>query len=94
MSAAFAAGTRRRSRPDSIVGTTVKQGMPIMDAGYTGISFHNHLHMHVRRPARRRHGFGGTGNTIPFVFSDPRHAATAHPTHFNFYTSANVRRLS
>ena len=31
----------------AIVGTKVKQGMPIMRAGDTGISFNNHLHLHV-----------------------------------------------
>ena len=90
ISAAFA----RHTPPvptGSIVGTTVKQGMPIMDAGCTGISFHNHLHMHVI-PAPV--GGGGTGNTMPFVFSDPDTGSSGNPTHFNFYTSANVRRLS
>ena len=74
----------------NIVGTPVKQGMPIMDAGSTGISFHNHLHMHVVPDPV---GGGGTGNTIPFVFSDPDTGDGAL-THFNFYTSANVRRTS
>ena len=90
MSAAFG----RHTPPvptGSIVGTKVKQGMPIMDAGCTGISFHNHLHMHVV-PAPV--GGGGTGNTIPFVFSDPDTGGSGNPTHFNFYTSANVRRLT
>ena len=62
------AGTRPPVPTANIVGTPVKQGMPIMDAGYTGISFHNHLHMHVVPDPV---GGGGTGNTIPFVFSDP-----------------------
>jgi hypothetical protein len=75
----------------SILNSQVKQGMPIMDAGCTGISFHNHLHMHVV-PAPL--GGGGTGNTIPFVFSDADTGGSGNPTHFNFYTSANVRRLS
>ena len=90
VSAAFA----RHNPPvptNAIKGSPVKQGMPIMDAGCTGISFHNHLHMHVV-PAPV--GGGGTGNTIPFVFSDPDTGDSGNPTHFNFYTSANVRRLS
>ena len=32
----------------SIVGTKCKSGMPIIDAGCTGISFHDHLHILVR----------------------------------------------
>ena len=89
MSAAF--GRHTPPVPTAnIVGTPVKQGMPIMDAGSTGISFHNHLHMHVVPDPV---GGGGTGNTIPFVFSDPDTGDGAL-THFNFYTSANVRRTS
>ena len=91
VSAAFA----RHTPPvptGSIIGTKVKQGMPIMDAGSTGISFHNHLHMHVIPDPGPPYGsgFNGAGNTIPFVFSD----AGGELSHFNFYSSGNVRRLS
>ena len=66
-----------------------------MDAGSTGISFHNHLHMHViPDPGPPYNSFNGVGNTIPFVFSDPDTGGDGNPTHFNFYKSANVRRLS
>ena len=97
VSAAFA----RHNPPvatNAIRGSTVKQGMPIMDAGCTGISFHNHLHMHVipdlGPPGAAYNNFNGAGNTIPFVFSDPDTGGSGNPTHFNFYTSSNVRRLS
>ncbi len=33
--------------PRDIIGTVVSQGQVIMHAGDTGVSFHNHLHMHV-----------------------------------------------
>ncbi|MDW4498765.1 M23 family metallopeptidase [Sulfitobacter sp. D35] len=51
-------------------GTPVSQGDLIALAGDTGVSFHNHLHMHVLPD-------DGTGNpstviTIPFVFRDMR----------------------
>ena len=55
---------------------TVKQGMPIMLAGSTGISFNNHLHMHVipdpeqRSAHSYRQDFIGNGNSMPFVFAD------------------------
>ena len=50
------------------IGTAVAQGDLIALAGDTGMSFHNHLHMHVLPD-------DGTGNpnmtfAIPFVFED------------------------
>lgn len=72
--------------------TTVRQGDPIMLAGDTGRSFHNHLHMHVRPD-------DGTGNpdtnrTIPFVFADVAHdwrelglRDPGVPYRFNSYTA-------
>jgi len=83
---------------------TVQRGMPIMLAGSTGISFNNHLHMHVipdPGPATDGSGalvpvdFVGNGNTMPFVFADPDvdriFATKGLPTKLNFYTSSNVR---
>jgi hypothetical protein len=83
-----------------IVGTLVKQGMPIMAAGDTGISFNNHLHMHVvpdPGPNATTHdyrAYGGEGDTIPFVFSDGDAPANGVLRRLNFYTSSNARRTS
>jgi hypothetical protein len=74
---------------------TVRRGEPIMLAGDTGISFHNHLHMMVRPEL----GAGGnvrgmTENTnlgIPFVFREVRNFIGPDGVclRFNFYTSEN-----
>ena len=85
---------------ESIIGTAVKQGMPVMLAGDTGISFNNHLHMHVvpnpliANPALDMRRYGGSGETIPYVFSDEDVPSDGVPTRFNFYKSSNVRRQS
>jgi len=86
---------------EAIVDAKVKQGMPIMLAGDTGISFHNHLHMHVvgdpaiGKPAPFDYrDFGGTDDTIPFVFSDPDAPSDGVLRHFKWYTSSNTRRQS
>ncbi len=76
----------------AILGHPVKQGMPIMLAGDTGVSFHNHLHMHVvEDPGGPYTGFGGNGNTIPFVFSDEDVPGDGVLKHFYWYRSANLR---
>ncbi len=76
----------------AILGHPVKQGMPIMLAGDTGVSFHNHLHMHVvEDPGGPYTGFGGNGNTIPFVFSDEDVPGDGVLKHFDWYRSANLR---
>lgn len=49
------------------IGTAVTQGQLIALAGDTGMSFHNHLHLHVLADD----GTGNPGNrTVPFVFAD------------------------
>ena len=80
----------------SIVGAKVKRGQPIMLAGDTGMSFHNHLHMHVQAemagpnastpPADRR----TTAYTIPFIFQEVDGDGVC--VHGNWYTSDNERR--
>ena len=88
------------SAPESaVLGQVVTRGQPIMAAGDTGKSFHNHLHMEVHRD-------DGTGNpdtstTLPFVFREvgKRHEVgdlfgllanpAGVPTKFNSYTSDN-----
>lgn len=45
--AAFA-GRSPTVAPADIIGTEVKRGENIMQAGDTGVSFHNHLHLHIR----------------------------------------------
>jgi hypothetical protein len=84
----------------------VKQGMPIMLAGATGISANNHVHMHVipdQRPGIGTlidDGFIGNGDTMPFVFADVdrRFTLTSFgfstkgvPERLNFYSSKNDR---
>ena len=73
--------------------------MPIMDAGDTGISFHNHLHMHVvPDPGPGASGdyrdFGGNGDTLPFVFSDEDAPSDGVLKHFDWYHSSNTRKQS
>lgn len=85
--------------PTQIVGTRVKQGNPIMLAGCVGVSFHNHLHLHVRggpaKPASaadaaKRVSQGAlTSYTLPFVFADaPGDGVLQHLT---WYKSENTR---
>jgi hypothetical protein len=85
---------------------TVKQGMPIMLAGSTGISAQNHLHMHVIPDPGTGSGtlvrddFIGNGDTMPFVFADVDRRFTLTslgfstkgvPEKLNFYSSKNDR---
>jgi hypothetical protein len=84
----------------------VKQGMPIMLAGSTGISAQNHLHIHVIPDPGTGIGtlvpddFIGNGDTMPFVFADvDRRFSLASlffstegvPDHLNFHSSKNER---
>ena len=78
----------------------VKRGMPIMLAGSTGVSFNNHLHMHVIPDPGPAGGgalvpidFVGNGNTMPFVFADVDRFFTPKgvPMRLNFYSSNNPR---
>lgn len=43
--AAFAA---RGVAPGDIIGSVINRGEAVMEAGDTGVSFHNHLHLHIR----------------------------------------------
>jgi hypothetical protein len=71
--------------PNQIIGTRVQRGNPLMQAGSTGVSFHNHLHLHVQGgpaappvppgpPVTGPNQLVGPGAinpyTIPFVFGD------------------------
>ena len=68
--------------PQQIIGTRVRRGNPIMRAGSTGVSFHNHLHLHVLRgpaPPATPEPLGASqlvtdgdlsDYTLPFVFAD------------------------
>jgi hypothetical protein len=89
--------------PGAIIGTTVQQGQPIMLAGDTGVSFHNHLHMHVLG-----HVTGGSNPTpaappiwpsqlspytLPFVFREARHVLKPDGVlqYLTWYKSDNER---
>lgn len=90
--------------PDQIIGTRVQRGNPLMRAGSTGVSFHNHLHLHVQSgPAAPPVPAGppvtgpnqlvspGAINdwTIPFVFGDaPGDGVLKNLT---WYRSGNAR---
>lgn len=90
--------------PGSIIGTRVKQGQPVMLAGDVGVSFHNHLHIHVLvDPAKAMDGnttvSRGSLNqdrTIPFVYRDVKHIirADGRALRLTWYTSDNERRTS
>ncbi len=89
-------------KPSDIIGQKIKRGEPIMLAGNTGISFHNHLHMQVQVEKLPREGgpaapvanaVRNTNFTIPYVFKDVTNflGTDGVPKHFNFYTSSTVR---
>ncbi len=80
----------------NIIGTRVRRGQPIMLAGNTGTSFHNHLHMHVLPEDQNT---GQPANyTIPFVFQDVEVVSEFFQgpdgvcQHLKWYTSQNTRR--
>jgi murein DD-endopeptidase MepM/ murein hydrolase activator NlpD len=88
--------TRGVADPKTIIGQTVKQGDVIMKAGSTGMSFHNHLHMHVQvldttTPATDPVADRLKHYTIPFVFQEVHHVIGADGVlkHLNWYTSDN-----
>jgi hypothetical protein len=84
----------------NIIGTRVRRGQPIMLAGDTGTSFHNHLHMHVlaeTRPggaptAPATNAVQNTAYTIPFIFEDVGGDGVCKAN--TWYTSNNMRRLA
>jgi len=54
-----------------IRGVRVKQGTPIMRAGHTGHSFHNHLHLHIQvEPPAAGTNTPNTSTAVPFVLGD------------------------
>lgn len=84
--------------PGDPIHKTVQQGDPIMKAGNTGISFHNHLHLQIKTRKEPHAGAvaGASLNlnsndfeddTIPFVFADV--AGDGVVESLAFYTSEN-----
>lgn len=71
-----AAFDHRGIAPNTIIGQKVKRGQRIMQSGDTGVSFNNHLHIHVQEgpataatpPAVKRSTLPAP--TLPFVFKD------------------------
>lgn len=85
-------------KPGNPLHQTVAQGDPIMKAGNTGVSFHNHLHLQIQTRMEAHAGAvpAGTLNlkstditsdTIPFVFADV--SGDGVVTSLTFYTSQN-----
>ena len=70
------------------VGDQVRQGQPIMLTGDTGVSFHNHLHMHILPETAA----GNLDNSvaIPFVFEDVDDNGVCKK--LQYYVSTNTRR--
>jgi murein DD-endopeptidase MepM/ murein hydrolase activator NlpD len=87
--------------PQQIIGTRVRRGNPIMRAGSTGVSFHNHLHLHVLRgpaPPATPEPLGATqlvtagalsSYTLPFVFADAPGDGVLK--NLRWYSSRNAR---
>jgi len=84
--------------PANIIGQVVSRGQPVMRAGDTGISFHNHLHMHIKSgpPPSTAPPVGGgalSNWTLPFVFREVTNFIGTDGVckNLNFYTSDNTR---
>jgi hypothetical protein len=83
--------------PKTIIGQPVQQGQVIMKAGDVGMSFHNHLHLHVQvldtSPAKVGLPVAQQLKeyTIPFVFQEARHILGTDGVlkRLNWYTSDN-----
>ncbi len=67
--------------------TQVRRGQPIMLAGDTGMSFHNHLHMHVLPEVSGAHD---QSVAIPFVFQDVEDDGGVCQ-HLRYYVSDNEK---
>ncbi len=67
--------------------TKVRRGQPIMLAGDTGMSFHNHLHMHV---LPEKSGTYDDSVAIPFVFQDVEDDGGVCQ-HLRYYVSDNTK---
>ncbi len=92
--------------PNQIIGSRVQRGNPLMLAGCTGVSFHNHLHLHVRGGpaappvpagppvvgANQLVGPGALNNyTLPFVFGDAGAPGDGVLKNLSWYESDNPR---
>jgi len=85
--------------PPNIIGTRVQQGNPVMQAGDTGKSMHNHLHMHLQPGAATPASMTDRAlrvaddslelYTLPFVFADV--PGDGVPVRLTWYTSENDR---
>lgn len=90
---AFAA---RSVTAQNIIGTVVQQGQVIMKGGDVGMSFHNHLHMHVvvvdpAKPVTDPISTRMRDYTIPFVFREAKHIIGTDGVlkYLTWYTSDN-----
>jgi len=99
-----AAFALRGIAPAAIIGTPVQRGQVVMLAGDTGVSFHNHLHLHVRAataatpvtviplaaPITPR---TLSPYTLPFVFAEATHplGSDGPLRHLRWYRSQNTR---
>lgn len=71
---------------NDIEGEYIQQGIAIMEAGDTGASAYNHLHMHVIGIFTTNGNDPHHSFTIPFVFKDEGQVKA-----MNYYTSTNER---
>ncbi|HHG85659.1 MAG TPA: hypothetical protein ENJ82_13000 [Bacteroidetes bacterium] len=69
---------------ENIIGTPVDQGSLVMLSGDTGMSFYNHLHMHISSPGAQ---------TIPWVFRDEDAPDNGVLNDLTWYESSNVPAL-
>lgn len=102
-----AAFALRGIAPTAIIGSPVLQGQVIMQAGDTGVSFHNHLHLHVQAatsaaqapvtpapvPFPPINPTALSAYTLPFVFIEGRHVLGRDGPlrHLTWYRSENTR---
>jgi hypothetical protein len=87
--------------PAQIIGSRVTRGNPVMQAGSVGVSFHNHLHLHVQGgpavpvpaepigPNQLVTPNQLTQYTLPFVFNDAGGDGVLQ--HLTWYKSDNPR---
>ncbi|MBE9548433.1 MAG: hypothetical protein IMF09_03425, partial [Proteobacteria bacterium] len=71
---------------NDIEGEYIQQGMAVMEAGDTGVSAYNHLHMHVIGIFTTNGNDPHRSFTIPFVYKDEGQVKA-----MNYYTSTNER---
>lgn len=73
-------------RASDIEGEYIQQGIAVMEAGDTGVSAYNHLHMHVIGIFTTNGNDPHRSFTIPFVYKDEGQVKA-----MNYYTSTNER---